>query len=48
MHQAGSDSMFTTQVFFAMFNKMETEADRREYKSVEETFNHEVYGYTNE
>jgi len=34
MHQAGSDSMFTTQVFFAMFNKCETEADRKELKYV--------------
>lgn len=40
--------MFTTQVFFAMFNKLETEADRKEFKLVYEQFNHEVYGYTNE
>lgn len=48
MHQAGSDSMFTTQVFFAMFNKLESESDRKDFKHTCDIFNHEIYGYTNE
>lgn len=48
MHQAGSDSMFTVQVFFSIFNKLEMEADKKELLSVFEQFNQEVYGYTNE
>lgn len=48
MHQAGSDSMFTTQVFFAMFNNLENETDKRELKTCMDQFNHEIYGLTNE
>ena len=33
-HQAGSDSRVTLQVILAMFNNMQTEANRREYQSV--------------
>jgi hypothetical protein len=48
MHQAGSDSMFTIQVFFAIFNNLEGEQDRKECKIICDQFNNEIYGYTNE
>jgi CCR4-NOT transcription complex subunit 7/8 len=48
MHQAGSDAMLTLQIFFAIFNNLETEQDRREFKIICDQFNQEIYGYTNE
>lgn len=40
--------MFTTQVFFAIFNYLESENDRKEWKIICDEFNNEIYGYTNE
>ena len=47
-HQAGSDSLVTGQVFFAIFENMETEQGVKEYQSVVESYNLEIYGYSND
>lgn len=48
MHQAGSDSMLTVQTFFAMFNYMQKEKDKAEYREIFDEFNHDVYGFNND
>jgi len=40
--------MLTIQIFFAIFNRLESESDRRELKIISDQFNLEIYGYTNE
>ena len=47
-HQAGSDSLVTGQVFFAIFDNMETEQGVKEYQSVVESYNLDIYGYSND
>ena len=47
-HQAGSDSLVTGQVFFAIFNNMATEQDVKELQSVHEAYNLDIYGYSND
>lgn len=48
MHQAGSDSLVTLQVFFAIFNKFESEKDRKDYINILSSFNLDVYGFSND
>ncbi len=31
-----------------MFNNLENEKDKREFKTICDEFNHEIYGYTND
>lgn len=46
-HQAGSDSQVTSEVFFAIFDHLKTEASKREYQQVVDAYNNDVYGYQN-
>ena len=45
MHQAGSDSLVTLRVFFALFNNLETEKDKKEYDNMLKMYNCDIYGF---
>jgi len=47
-HQAGSDSLVTGQVFFAIFDNVATEGRAKERQSVLEAYNLDIYGYSND
>ena len=42
-HQAGSDSLVTGQVFFAIFDNVATEGRAKERQSVLEAYNLDIY-----
>ena len=48
MHQAGSDSLVTLRVFFALFNNLESEKDKKEYGNMLKMYNCDIYGFQNE
>lgn len=47
-HQAGSDSLVTLEVFFGLFHNFETEADRTEYQSYFDSYNLDIFGFSND
>lgn len=40
--------MLTVQTFFAMFNNLAKEKDKQELKMIEDVYNSDVYGYSND
>jgi CCR4-NOT transcription complex subunit 7/8 len=47
-HQAGSDSQVTLEVFFALFNSLESGKSSRDLQDVKDMHNLDVYGYSND
>lgn len=40
--------MLTIQTFFKMFNMLESTRDKQEFRMIQDVFNQDVYGYSND